>query len=61
MKRDLGTFAGKAIVDMSREELLDVVEFLGRQYLRDHSPSRQRAYVLGRTEMMKRGEVYAEG
>lgn len=52
----IGTFHGKSTDDMSREELLEVIEYLAAENQRHTSPAALRARALGSAEMLKRGE-----
>lgn len=60
MSDRVGTFLGKGIETMTREELLGVIQYLAARDSITRSPSYQRAIALGRIEMMKRGEVFLE-
>lgn len=60
MSEKIGTFLGKDIEIMSREELLNVIRYFVERDSITRSKSYQRAVILGRIEMMKRGEVFSE-
>lgn len=60
MSDRIGTFLGKGIETMTREELLGVIQYFAARDSITRSPSYQRAMTLGRIEMMKRGEVFLE-
>jgi len=49
-------FRGKLLEEMTREELIEAVEFLGAAYHTLISGSNPRALALGHIEMMRRGE-----
>ena len=52
-------FAGKAIDDMDRDELIHVIKHLADDIERLTSPRYARAFGLGSVEMAKRGEKVA--
>lgn len=60
MSEKIGTFLGKDIETMSREELLNVIRYFAERDSITRSKNYQRAVTLGRIEMMKRGEVFSE-
>jgi len=45
---------GKPVTELSREELIAAVEWLGERYMESLSP--QNTLALGQIEMMRRGE-----
>jgi len=49
---------GEPINDMPREKLLEIIDHLGRELAELHSPTRIRAYALGKVEMMKHGHPH---
>jgi hypothetical protein len=50
------TWRGKRIEDLTREEMLDLINLLGDLYFEAMEPAAIRCRTLGRLEMMKRGE-----
>lgn len=53
-KAKLVSFRGKQIADMSRDELLAVVDYLGRRLYESNSPENREAFAIGQVEMIKR-------
>lgn len=47
---------GRNIEELSREELLDVVRYLGSSLAFYHRPGMGRAIALGQVELWRRGE-----
>jgi hypothetical protein len=45
---------GKKVTDLSREELIEIINWLGREYHELMSPDNIHARALGKVEMMKR-------
>jgi hypothetical protein len=51
------TWRGRPLADMSKDELITVIEELVVQLKAHNSAGAVRASALGRVEMMKRGEA----
>lgn len=47
---------GKDVKSLSREELLEVIEYIGKEYFDLINPRNVKARSLGSAEMMRRGE-----
>lgn len=52
----IGTYLGRPIEYLTRQELLKVIEYLSERYKEDHSERNARAKSLGLVEMLKRRE-----
>jgi len=50
------TWYGKPVTELSRDELLEALEFASSELARHQTPKAIRANSLGAVEMMKRGE-----
>jgi hypothetical protein len=53
-----GTWFGKPLDELTRDELFDVIGYLSDTLKGHTSPSALRAHSLGRVEMLKRGIKY---
>lgn len=49
---------GRPVTELSREELLEVVDHMARELATHRTPSAIHANALGRAEMLRRGERY---
>lgn len=58
-EKTIAMYCGQNVDDMTREDLIEAVKFLGKAYNDLLSPDRTRAYALGSVEMIKRGERQA--
>lgn len=47
---------GRPLAELSRDELLEVIDYLANEYARNTTPQMIKAKALGMTEMLKRGE-----
>jgi hypothetical protein len=52
---DMETWKGKRIEDLSKEEAIECIRYLAREYRGHTSPEAIKERSVGRVEMMKRG------
>lgn len=55
MNYSLMSFRGKPVEDMDRDELLEVIEYLGRQYQEQTSPEAIEERAAGKAALFMRG------
>lgn len=57
MTEDIECWEGTPITELSREELIEVIKWLGKEHRCQYSFPAMRARALGHVEMLKRGEI----